>query len=80
MKYEHWREQFLKGKKAVSEPTGERDSLITKIESFLDEQNIYWQCGFTFTKRLVLRRGELHANNQEIVWGDWATLHFVEVD
>jgi len=77
--YEDWFKEFISGKTEI--PTsGLSDNLsVHTIRRFLEGKNKVWKIAFTFTGRLVVRSGEIGADGITIEWGQWNTLHDVEV-
>lgn len=77
--YEDWLKEFQVGKTEVPS-SGSSDNLsVHSIRRFLDEKNTVWKIAFTFTGRLVVRSGEIGTDGVTIEWGQWTTLHDIEV-
>lgn len=78
MTFQKWLVDFMKDKKPVEPGASFADHALRKVERFVDRDGIYWEFGFTFTHRLVIRKG-WPLGDSTWHWTDWETLHEVIV-
>lgn len=79
-RFQDWFEEFLVGKKEI--PTT-ADAALVPVHStrrFIDEHDVVWEIGITYTGRLVVRRGRLNQEAPSIEWEEWVTQHQVLIE
>lgn len=77
MRYDDWKREFLRDKVKVNIPYSEDDTLVRSIERFQDGNQVFWETGITYTKRVVLRRAILASDGITLSWTAWETLHHI---
>ncbi len=77
--YEDWLREFISGKTEVPSSGSSDNFSVHSIRRFVEGRSKVWETAFTFTGRLVVRSGEIGTDGVTIEWGQWTTLHDVEV-
>ncbi len=74
MTFQDWFEDFVRDKQKLRKIVFE-DHSLQNVERYVDRQGRYWEFGFTFTRRLVLRSGSFMPETGTWQWSDWETRH-----
>jgi len=76
--FEGWLKEFLIGKTEV--PTLELSDkfAVHSIRRFINgNHDSVWEIAFTYTGRLVCRKGHIGSDGVTVEWGEWVTKHDV---
>lgn len=76
MTFQEWFDDFIRDKVKLEVIVTDNHAL-RDFQRYRDRQGRYWEFGFTFTHRLVLRHGYYVPEKENWEWSEWETRHDV---